>query len=403
MAAGNVYIGICSTVIAGLLYNIFIIELETLAEWGWPQFQMLSLMYGTISVCLGIAMIWSREPVPTKSSVLTGFFFALNRALATLAIELGTPLGDFSSLNSASSVFACLLGWVCLREPLTMSRVASVTTCFAGAFLVARPQFVFGHRGPIQTTSDTLWLGHVMSVMSGCSVAGFFISLRWVKSSSMTLSLFFAMQIQGFVVTSAFVCIRGGPFLIRAVSAPLECLGGLALIVTTSFTFAVLYSFAGKLCSAAVNSVVDITVRIVTGFLSQWFLLGTSLHPITVGGGALMLIGAILIPIESAADFFASRDDVTTSTRNVDPGVGSACSMQVVSVPNVAEDIAADRRGADDDKESLSSFIVSELTSVGDQKTWECPRRRLPRNDGIGDVVSVAGRHVVFGAPVACT
>eukprot|EP00927_Polykrikos_kofoidii_P036042 TRINITY_DN30484_c0_g1_i1.p1 TRINITY_DN30484_c0_g1~~TRINITY_DN30484_c0_g1_i1.p1 ORF type:complete len:398 (-),score=49.49 TRINITY_DN30484_c0_g1_i1:107-1300(-) len=388
----NACFAICSTVIGGLLYNFFLVELEISAGGGWLSFQVLLLMYGTITVCLGIVMTWS--------SASAGLFIALYRVVAMLAISVGTPLGDFSSLNSAASVFACLLGWLCLGEPLTVVRLASVVICFGGAFLVARPEFVFGNGGAVQTNSDTLWLGQITSLLCGCSVAGFFISLRWGRSSSTPLSSFFAIQTQCFVVTLAFVFIRSEPFLTSAVSAPWEGLGALIVIATTSFIFTMLYTFAGKSCPAAVTSVVDVTIRIVTGFLSQWLLQGTPLSPTTVGGGALMLISAVLVPIDSATDFFASRGDVKISTGSVDLGVGSAGSMEKNSVPKVAEDIVADAMVADDEEESIGSFIVSELTSVRSRKTLDCPRHPIPENVGvISDIASVAGGHVVLGCP----
>eukprot|EP00927_Polykrikos_kofoidii_P036043 TRINITY_DN30484_c0_g2_i1.p1 TRINITY_DN30484_c0_g2~~TRINITY_DN30484_c0_g2_i1.p1 ORF type:complete len:276 (-),score=30.60 TRINITY_DN30484_c0_g2_i1:419-1246(-) len=265
----NACFAICSTVIGGLLYNFFLVELEISAGGGWLSFQVLLLMYGTITVCLGIVMTWS--------SASAGLFIALYRVVAMLAISVGTPLGDFSSLNSVASIFARLFGWLSLGELLTVSRVANAATCFAGAVLVAMPEFVFGDRGPIQTISDTLCL-------CGCFVSGFFITLCCGRSSFTPLSRFFAMQSQCFVVTVAFVCIRGSRVQTCSVFAPLECLRPVALIATTSFLVVVMCTFVGKSCLAVVTSVADITVPILTGFLSQWLLLGTPSNLVTVGG-----------------------------------------------------------------------------------------------------------------------
>eukprot|EP00927_Polykrikos_kofoidii_P038606 TRINITY_DN33019_c0_g1_i1.p1 TRINITY_DN33019_c0_g1~~TRINITY_DN33019_c0_g1_i1.p1 ORF type:complete len:398 (+),score=44.77 TRINITY_DN33019_c0_g1_i1:64-1257(+) len=384
--------GMCSIVCSSTFYTAVLVLLEISARMGWPQFCMTATSSALTTIGVAIILSGLRLKLPSKAALLGATLSALSFASAIVAVELGTPLGDFSSLNSAATAFACLLGYFILGEKLSALRMASVVACFGGALLVARPQFLFGNHGVDQTTGDTLWIGHLASLGSGCLDAAFFVSFRFGAASPNPTAGALSVNAAVAVVSIVFASVRGEPFVSQVGAAPLQYLGLSGALTAIVAIQSACMVYGAEACPAAVSSVLDIGTRIVLGFLSQVLLFGIPPQPISLCGAALMILGVMLIPLDVARKGFdhvsaTSQGKAGVSTNG--GGIGSACASTSDSVAAAA---------IDDETESLSSFVGTELTTFGRPDTWLRSRQHvIVGNSRQESAAGVAAN--VFGTP----
>jgi drug/metabolite transporter (DMT)-like permease len=96
-------------------------------------------------------------------------------AFAFLSAER-LPVGDSSALTMMSPIFAAVMGIFVLNEPWRLPEFAASVTAITGAFLVARPSFLFG--GSVDG------LGVLMALMGAVTAAGAFVCIRILGTSA---------------------------------------------------------------------------------------------------------------------------------------------------------------------------------------------------------------------------
>lgn len=345
---------------ASLLLNVQLAECKMLTERGLPDFLLISMAMAVQGLCVLAWAAVARPMLPEKGSckwlLAAGLFFAGSFTAMVLAVRVGLPLGDFAALNSSNIVFATFMGRAFLGERLHWAHSIAVVSSFAGALLIAKPEFLFGSK---EGASDEAWLGAALALASGFCDAGIYICARKTEAASpvwlvATFSLF------GTVSSFAVAALQdGGLPLAVIVAEPLMAAGWTMVLFVTGFVGIVLFTCAAQWCPAAASATIDTATRMISGYAAQMVLFAASLNVLTLAGAACMFLSvAIMALMQPQADSNVSDNAASDIAEVVEAGVA-----------------APPLTGEDDDNESLASFIASEFASPAPREPRSMPLR----------------------------
>lgn len=281
-----------------------------------------------------------------------------------LAVRAGADAGDVAALSCVNTVIAALLGRAFLSEPFYRVHAASLCFTLGGAVLITQPEFIFGQ----PSASSSAWIGYVMGPVSGFFYAGSFICSRKATEASvwhLTLSVVLQTMLVMFLLPSTPV-VEDFPLDSLVAMPGLACGMFLFFLLLTIFGWLTLCAGA-KWCPAAVCATTNTTACMVSSYAAQTVLFGSPPNAMTLGGAALMLaaVGAVAVVRVPAA---VAVPDAVESTEPAAPRVGAG-GIDGVGVSAV---------GADDEDESLASFIAAEYVDVALHEIGSQPRKRRP-------------------------
>eukprot|EP00928_Gymnodinium_smaydae_P037308 TRINITY_DN25922_c0_g1_i1.p1 TRINITY_DN25922_c0_g1~~TRINITY_DN25922_c0_g1_i1.p1 ORF type:complete len:386 (-),score=50.87 TRINITY_DN25922_c0_g1_i1:353-1510(-) len=342
--------GILSMILQGMILTAHLVLGKILQDVQWPYFRLNAA--GSIMYVLAIlSCSWTMGGcVPEKRKIkwvaLRGLFGVGNFVLLAVAVRMNVPTGDVAALASINTVMAALMGRFFLGEPLRWPHFMALSCCLGGAVLISKPEFVFGSSQKVSLVS-----GYLAAIGGGLSMACVPICARKAGDASLS-SLTVATGMTSFLATSLLPLtpLMDDCCLQKIGESTLQAFGWMVLFSFNSSSAALLASAASKWCPAAVSATASTASRMVWGYVAQVVFFDAIPDAMSLGGAVLMLVGVIVMAVARVPP----RPDELRGS----PGSPAAAdSLQAVSP---AADASGDT-GAEDETESLGSFIASEF------------------------------------------
>jgi len=359
MRAGEVT-GMVTIALCGVTVAVMVATSTITKNINQPYFYL----YGTANLIagLGLAAICAARgdiarlpPGSGKWIFLRGFFGMSVLMLSLMAVAFGAPLGDASALSSINIVVSAVLGRCFLGESLRLLHVLALCLSVVGAVFVAKPEAFFG--APEQSAEGgSPMLGYAVALASGFVSGGTFIASRKAQS------------IDPIVMTASVALMEGAAScilpLVGAVDelpmwAMLEAPGDAAALLLALFVLGLFgswtMSLGSQLCPAAMSSTLFTSTSMSVSYVAQVVLHHAAPEPLTVMGAGLMLCGVSLLAFarwlySPMAKTLEGREDaISGESEATSP---STRASEVASV------------GADDETESLASFVASEWSGL---------------------------------------
>eukprot|EP00933_Yihiella_yeosuensis_P021789 TRINITY_DN17191_c3_g1_i1.p1 TRINITY_DN17191_c3_g1~~TRINITY_DN17191_c3_g1_i1.p1 ORF type:complete len:417 (-),score=55.12 TRINITY_DN17191_c3_g1_i1:120-1370(-) len=358
-------------VLGGALLTGGLSALRVLTHLGWPEFAMQSAGYTLSTACTAIYLYFSGIGFPVvpregKWILGSGLSMALSMVLLIVSVWLGAPLGDISALVSINVVLAALLGRLFLGESLRCVHFFSSLGSFAGALLISRPAVIFGNDSSASIDDDTgngyAWLAYALAPVAGFLDACMLICARKCPNASEWHIAFayYGIASVALPVTAAILLesdTEGYQPYLKVAEYPYQSLGWLIALVALELPQMALFVMGAKRLPAAVSATVDVTSRIVFGYVAQVLFFGGTMAPLTMLGAGLML-GSVVI-------MAAVREKMPTSSQTPSH-VKSGNGVEEATPPEEA--VAPDGELESDSENimvpSFVSFVASEFVDV---------------------------------------
>jgi drug/metabolite transporter (DMT)-like permease len=182
--------------------------------------------------CLPVVLLWVAthrslavlRPNRPLAHIWRSGLGLLSMALTFEALIL-LPLGEATALNFTAPIFATILSFVILKEPVGMHRWAAVLIGFAGVVVVARPS---GASLPM--------LGIAIALGAALGQGGVTTTLRHLQRSESVAAIVFWFALAGILVGGLLMPIFGHAHGVRAMAivAAGGVAGGLGQLLMTS-------------------------------------------------------------------------------------------------------------------------------------------------------------------------
>lgn len=310
-----------------------------------------------------------------KWAVLRGAFGMASFAASLLAVACGSPLGDTMALESINIVVSALLARAFLGESLRCPHIAALCLSVFGACLISKPESLFGGR-----TSAAPWLGYSFALIAGFVTGAAFIAARksqgvspLVLASSLTLQVGASHFILGWCGI-----IQEIP-MTRLLAAPSESIAMFAVFLVISVFTAGTATLGSQMCPAAVSSTVYTSTSMSMSFAAQLLLYPVPPELLTVAGAAVMLFAVSLMAFAhryySPSTAFSGSIMRSSGEWQVD-AFSVVAASPVSARADIACSVADDE--ADDDTQSLATFVASEMSGVSKGSIKTARLRRAP-------------------------
>eukprot|EP00930_Biecheleria_cincta_P042537 TRINITY_DN29274_c0_g1_i1.p1 TRINITY_DN29274_c0_g1~~TRINITY_DN29274_c0_g1_i1.p1 ORF type:complete len:318 (+),score=36.22 TRINITY_DN29274_c0_g1_i1:278-1231(+) len=249
-----------------------------------------------------------------------------------------------------------LMGHLFLRERLKLVHAMALVCSVTGAVLISRPQFIFG-----TNSTGSSYTGYLLALVSGFFNASEYICAR--KSTRVPVSFISTCIATGsgilFVILPHLPFVEDSPVSV-ALAEPLKAIG----FTMAAFGLALWGIGAGsagsKMCPAAVSATVYTASSMIFGYLAQTVFFNMVPQALTIVGATLMLVACALMTV--------SREP-----RSLKEGPAPGTDELSLDAPENADGVDT---GADDDTESLFSFVASEFADI--QPQIDVVRQRRP-------------------------
>jgi drug/metabolite transporter (DMT)-like permease len=217
------------------------------------------------------------------TAVAGGVFFALDIALWNTSV-MHTGAAVASILGNNTPIFVGILSWIVFRKRPRGSFWIGLSLSLAGCLTIML--------GPVHAGSVPITLyGNLLAVGGSLFFAAYLVTTQRVRQSMDTLT-FNTLAISGSIATMLVICIALRLPLTGYPPRAWMALLALGLVSQLGAYYALVYAL-GHL-PATVTSVALLGQVPSTAFLA-WLLLGEPLTAIQIAGGAVVLIGIVVV------------------------------------------------------------------------------------------------------------
>jgi len=318
----NIAYGITLTATSGLCTTALLALTKVLQQQELPYYRLSGVGLFVMMFTILYWLVWIEKiPFPRPPLlkwVLLRGLFGVGQTPAFLAVRAGAPVGDVTTLTSTNIAVAALLGRLLLGERFTVVQGLALICSLLGAVLVCRPSFIFP-----SDAEEVPMHAYLMALGAGFSRACVYLTVRKAPEVH---SLWFTVITMCTTATTWWVLAQAeimadytldvfvdSPHITAAWCA---VLGGLVYIATAAI------SKGSQYCPAGVTATVSTGTSMVSGYIMQAALFGTTPSPITAAGAGLMTVGM-------AASAFAARTPrapVEGPAAGEEPGVSELAS-----------------------------------------------------------------------------
>ncbi len=222
---------------------------------------------------------------PTKWMLLAGLFFSLDLSFWHYGIVM-TSVANATVLCNLTPVVVTLIGWLFLKERPARLFILALGLAMGGAFAMA------AGAQPGQGTNPAL--GDIFSVSVALWYSGYFLAVKWARSTAGALRITFWATLAGLPLLGGVALFLGEDMIPATTAGWAACVGmGLMHVAGQGGVAWAL----GRL-PASITAVTILIQPLVAAGLS-WVIFGETLSPIQALGGALVL-GAIVLAQVSA-------------------------------------------------------------------------------------------------------
>eukprot|EP00929_Paragymnodinium_shiwhaense_P058012 TRINITY_DN2905_c0_g1_i1.p1 TRINITY_DN2905_c0_g1~~TRINITY_DN2905_c0_g1_i1.p1 ORF type:complete len:374 (-),score=52.53 TRINITY_DN2905_c0_g1_i1:371-1492(-) len=350
-------VGMLVMVLQGLMMTGQIISGELMKRAEWPFYRVFGVAHLAAMLVFALIAVGVQAPLPERRAVkwmiLRGLGSLCSFIAMSTAVRLGAPAGDVAALTSVNTVIAALMGRAFLGEALQRLHVLALLFSMAGALLISKPSFLFG-------SGDGSGSGHVLAYLlalaGGFSLSCVAIAAR--KASKTSVWIFNLSPCAA--CTFAFLCLPLTPAMDDATMQPLldkpeQGLAWLLLLTVLSVGTIGLNTAGSMWCPAAVSATLSSASRILFGYLADVVIFGKGISPTSLGGAGLMLCGVVVMALVRAP-----------------PRPAGASSPKAPTSPACSADTAT----AEDENESLASFIAAEFATKDGHEAEALRQRR---------------------------
>jgi len=282
--------GIALTATSGLCNSTLLALARVLQQQELPYYRLSCV--GSAGVLLG--MLWWLQakgiafPKGQLKWVILRGLFGVGQTPSFLAVRVGAPVGDVAALTSTNIAVAALLGRLLLGERFTAVQGLALVCSLGGAVLVCRPTFVFGSSDGEQVPV----VGYLLALCSGFSRACVYLVVRKapeVHSTWFTLVTILFTIICWVALAQAEIMFDYTLDMITA--TPAQAIGWVSILGVLFYGNAAALSEGSQYCPAGVTATVSTGSAMVTGYVMQAALFGTTPSPTTAAGAVLMCVG----------------------------------------------------------------------------------------------------------------
>eukprot|EP00927_Polykrikos_kofoidii_P009878 TRINITY_DN14144_c1_g1_i6.p1 TRINITY_DN14144_c1_g1~~TRINITY_DN14144_c1_g1_i6.p1 ORF type:complete len:325 (-),score=45.71 TRINITY_DN14144_c1_g1_i6:139-1113(-) len=281
----------------GLILNSIMVLLRILKERGWPEITLYVFSSVLSAIVIWMFMSINDIPQPAKGErkwvILEGAAWAASFVALTLSVWLKTPLGDVAALTALNCVFASLLGYACLGEPLNAANFTALFLSGGGAIFIAQPSWIFSDTGESLTGTH---LGMVLAIASGFFDACVLVCSRLSADSDKWNHCFWAL-LEGsiaFVFLGSFPsedCWWDVPMLLDAPFVAAMLIGSLVVLNVANI---ITYITAAQYLPASLCAMLNVSSNMVFGFIMQVVVFDAPLELNPIVGAHLMLSAVVV-------------------------------------------------------------------------------------------------------------
>jgi len=217
------------------------------------------------------------------TAVLGGVFFALDVALWNTSV-MHTGAAVASILGNNTPVFVGVLSWLVLRRRPRAAFWVGLALSVAGCSLIMLGP---AHAGAAPITM----FGNLMAIAASLFFAGYLVTTERVRREMDTLT-FNALAIAGSIATMLVVCLMMRAPLTGYAPKAWAAMVALGLVSQLAAYYALVYAL-GHLPATLTS--VGLLGQVPTTALLAWLLLGEPLTPLQVAGGAVVLVGIVVV------------------------------------------------------------------------------------------------------------
>jgi drug/metabolite transporter (DMT)-like permease len=226
------------------------------------------------------------QPVANRAAaiaVLGGVFFALDIALWNTSV-MHTGAAIASILGNNTPVFVGFLSWLVLRKRPHAAFWIGLSLSVAGCLLIML--------GPAHAGSAPITLyGNLMAITASLFFAGYLVTTERVRREMDTLT-FNTLAIAGSIATMLIVCLTMRTPLSGYTPRAWAAMIALGLVSQLAAYYALVYAL-GHLPATLTS--VGLLGQVPTTALLAWLLLGEPLTPLQIAGGAVVLVGIVVV------------------------------------------------------------------------------------------------------------
>jgi len=288
----------------GVMLNAWLMLGKILKESGWPFWRLAGTGCFIQLTIIVVSVIVGRADLPRgrqmKWAALRGMFGGLSGVLLVLPVQLGVPLGDVAGLTSINLVMAALFGRMLLGEKLNSLHGIAVVCSTAGAIMISQPEFLFG------ASQAAGLLGYSAALGSGVLQACIFVCSRKAGEVSSYVMTGFTQVFNTIILwIMPYTGLIDDGSLAKIVASPIEAVGWILASLVLGTLAQLTLSSACKLCPAAISATFDTASRMVSGYILQAAIFGTSPQLLSLAGATLMIVSVAFMFL--AAHFASGR------------------------------------------------------------------------------------------------
>ncbi|CAM1301509.1 Uncharacterised protein g2987 [Pycnogonum litorale] len=218
-------------------------------------------------------------------AMLAGVSLAIFVYTKLLSIEYIPPV-DGAALQQTALVFVMIFSYFWLKEPLGFYELFAIILIISGAFMVTKPEFIFGSMSA--TRYDSAWIGYLISMLSAMCSASASCFMRKLHNADPS----FASCFQSIFGTMFLLAVSGYKMKTpRNVHEWMFC--GLAATFggACQFGYAIAYNleFASTITGIA-------SLELVFTMILQIIFMGIVPDWIIISGCLLIITGVSLLP-----------------------------------------------------------------------------------------------------------
>jgi len=297
--------GVALTATSGLCNTILLALTKVLQKQELPYYRLSCVGCTVVVIALFFWLVRIKKipfPWPQLKWVILRGLFGVGQTPAFLAVRAGAPVGDVTALTSTNIAVASLLGRLLLGERFTFVQGLALVCSLGGAVLVCKPTFIFPAEG-----EEVPMYAYLLALAAGFSRACIYLTVRkapevhslWftVMTVFVTIIAWWALAQTGIMTDYTLDVFAESPHITAGWSF---VLGGLV------YTAAAALSKGSQYCPAGVTATVSTGTGMVSGYIMQAVLFGSTPSAITAVGAGLMTVGM-------ATSAFAARGPKTPS------------------------------------------------------------------------------------------
>ena len=220
------------------------------------------------------------RPLPWKPLVIAGLCFAGDLGAWHVSIMYTTVANSTLEANFAP-IFVTLGAWLLFRQRVSRLFLLALGVTLGGATLLIGPNFALGGRA---------LAGDALGVLTAVFYAGYMLAIKSASARTTTARLMAVTTSVAALALLPYALATADVFLPQSASGWLV-LVGLALVPQIAGQSLIAYGFAHLPASF---SSVSLLLQPVLATLYAWALLGETVGPVQLLGGAVVLAGIYL-------------------------------------------------------------------------------------------------------------